>query len=123
MKTETLGTSYLALPDPGPHPGVIVIHEAFGLNDNIRDICGRFAQHGYAALGVDLFAGRSRAMCMARLFVGWIGGTLSDFAVTSLKDAMKELADRPDVDSGRIGAVGFCLGATVTLTWACTDTD
>lgn len=57
MRTEQLGASYLALPaGPGPHPGVVVIHELYGLNDNIRDICGRLAGQGYAALGVDLFA-------------------------------------------------------------------
>ena len=62
MRTESLGTSYLALPDgPAPYPGVVVIHEASGLNDNIRDICRRFAAEGYAALGVDLFEGRNRA--------------------------------------------------------------
>jgi carboxymethylenebutenolidase len=53
MRTEILGTSFLALPDgAGPCPGVVVIHEAFGLNENIRDICRRFAAEGYAALGV-----------------------------------------------------------------------
>ncbi|MGZ8630663.1 MAG: dienelactone hydrolase family protein [Actinomycetota bacterium] len=35
-----------------------MIHEASGLNDNIRDIRGRFAEHGYVALGVDLFRAR-----------------------------------------------------------------
>jgi carboxymethylenebutenolidase len=122
MRTETVGTSYMALPDgAGPHPGVVVIHEVFGLNDNIRDICRRFAEQGYAALGVDLFAGRNRAVCMARLFIGWLAGSLDDFAVISLKGAIKELGARPEVDAGRIGAVGFCLGGTVAITWACTD--
>ena len=41
----------LALPDsPGPHPGVVVLHEAFGLNDDIRRIGRRFADEGYVAL-------------------------------------------------------------------------
>ena len=52
MKADALGPSHLALPDgAGPFPGVVVIHEAFGLNDNIRDNCARFAGEGYAALG------------------------------------------------------------------------
>ena len=64
MRTQSPGSSYLALPHgTGPHPGVVVVHEASGLNDNIRDICGRFAAEGYAALGVDLFEGRNRAVC------------------------------------------------------------
>ena len=77
MRTETLGRSYLTLPDgPGQFPGVVVVHEAFGLNDNIRDVCGRFAAEGYAALGVDLFEGRNRAVCMARMFAGGMAGNL-----------------------------------------------
>ena len=44
MRTEPLGSAYLALPDgPGLHPGLVVVHEAFGLNDNIRDVCRRLA--------------------------------------------------------------------------------
>jgi dienelactone hydrolase len=43
--------SYFAIPEgSGPFPGIIVIHEIFGLNDNIRDITRRFANEGYAAL-------------------------------------------------------------------------
>ena len=46
MKAESLGTSYLAIPEgTGSFPGVVVVHEAFGLNDNIRDICDRLTVH------------------------------------------------------------------------------
>jgi carboxymethylenebutenolidase len=82
MRTESLGTSYLALPDgPAPYPGVVVVHEASGLNDNIRDICRRFAAEGYVALGVDLFEGRNRAACMARMFIGGMAGTSTTMAI------------------------------------------
>jgi carboxymethylenebutenolidase len=122
MRTESLGTAYLALPDgAGPHPGVVVVHEAFGLNDNIRDICRRFAEEGYAALGVDLFEGRNRAVCMARMFAGGMTGNLDYYGVPALKAALGRLADHPGVDAGRLGAVGFCLGGSIILTWACTD--
>jgi carboxymethylenebutenolidase len=122
MKADQLGTSYLALPDgTGPFPGVVVVHEAFGLNDNIRDICARFAGEGYAALGVDLFAGRSRAACMARMFAGMMAGNLEHYGVPALKAALGQLAGRSEVDAGRIGAIGFCLGGSIVLTWACTD--
>jgi len=47
---------YLARPaDASSHAGVVVIHEAGGLGDHIRDVCNRFANIGYVALGVDLF--------------------------------------------------------------------
>ncbi len=89
MRIEPLGTSYLALPDgAGPHPGVVVIHEASGLNDSIRDICRRLAEQGYTALGVDLFAGRNRAVCIARMFIGAMSGDLDYFGVPALKAAL-----------------------------------
>jgi carboxymethylenebutenolidase len=122
MRTESLGSGFLALPaGPGPYPGVVVIHEASGLNDNIGDICGRFAAEGYAALGVDLFEGRNRVVCMARMFVGGMAGNLDYYGVPALKTALGRLASHPDVDAARVGAVGFCLGGSIVLTWACTD--
>jgi len=122
MEIEHLGTSYLARPDgAGPFPGIVVIHEASGLNDNIRGICRRLAAEGYAALGVDLFGGHSRAVCMARMFVGAMKGNLDHYGVPALKTALGQLASLPAVDSTRIGAVGFCLGGSIVLTWACTD--
>jgi carboxymethylenebutenolidase len=122
LRTQMLGASYLVLPEGAlPHPGVVVIHELYGLNDNIRDICHRFAEQEYVALGVDLFAGRNKPICMARIFVDWLAGRLDDFAVADLKVALGQLIDRPEVDNSRVGAVGFCLGGTLALAWACTD--
>jgi len=122
MRTEALGSAYFVMPDGGgPHPGVVVIHEAYGLNDNIRDICRRLGEQGYAALGVDLFAGRSRALCMARMFTSWVTGNLNDSGVAELKAALGQLSQRPEVDANRIGAIGFCMGGFYATTWACTD--
>jgi carboxymethylenebutenolidase len=122
MRTETVHGSFLAVPDgPGPFPGVVVIHEASGLNENIKDICRRFAGEGYVAEGVDLFEGHNRAVCMARMLVGGLAGNLDYYGVPALKAALSALADRPEVDAERIGAVGFCLGGSIVLTWACTD--
>ena len=64
---------------------MVVVHEASGLNDNIRDICGRFAAEGYAALGVDLFEDRNRAVCMARMFTGGMAGNLDYYGVPALR--------------------------------------
>src|SRR6266581_9298064 len=62
---------YLARPEgDGPFPGIVVIHEIFGLNENMKDISRRFAAQGYVALAVDLFAGRNRAICMFRFMAG-----------------------------------------------------
>jgi carboxymethylenebutenolidase len=115
-------TAYLALPEgAGPFPGVVVIHEAFGLNDNIRDIARRFAAEGYAALAVDLFAGRNMAMCMFRFFGGMFLNSLDHAAIRDLKASLTYLENHPNVDANRLGAIGFCMGGGFAVSWACTD--
>jgi carboxymethylenebutenolidase len=121
-RSELKGGGYLALPDEsGPHPGVVVIHEAYGLNDNIKDIAGRFADQGYAALAVDLFGDRNKAICMARFMAGMLAGSVQRFGIADLKAALTHLAAMPDVDPQRIGAIGFCMGGSFAIAWACTD--
>src|SRR5512135_493179 len=114
--------AYLATPErPGPHPAVVVIHEIFGLNDNIRDIAQRFATEGYVALAVDLFAGRNRTICMFRFMGGMLLNSLKHQGIKDLKAALTYLTQQPDVDVTRVGAIGFCMGGGFAIGWACTD--
>lgn len=113
---------YLARPEgDGPFPGIVIIHEVFGLTENIKDIARRFAGEGYAALGVDLFAGRNRAVCMARFMGGTFLDSLDHGGIRDLKAALGVLAEQSVVDADRIGAIGFCLGGGFAVAWACTD--
>src|SRR6266851_534730 len=121
-RADLKGGGYAAQPDgDGPHPGVVVIHEAYGLNDNIKDITRRFAENGYAALAVDLFTDRNRAICMARYMTGMLIGSVERAGISDLKAALTHLAVTPGVDPQRIGAIGFCMGGGFALAWACTD--
>ena len=113
---------FLALPDAGRRlPGVVVIHEAYGLNDGIKEITRRFAGEGYVALAVDLFAGRNRAICMARFMAGMLRGSVDRFGIGDLKQALSYLMALPEVDPDRVGAIGFCMGGAFAIAWACTD--
>jgi carboxymethylenebutenolidase len=113
---------YLARPEgDGPFPAVVVIHEILGLNENIKDIARRFAAQGYAALAVDLFAGRNRVVCMFRFFGGLLFNSLENSGIRDLKAALTFLAAQPGVDGARIGAVGYCMGGSFAIAWACTD--
>jgi carboxymethylenebutenolidase len=113
---------YLAQPEgPGPYPGMVVIHEVYGLNDNIRAIARRFAGEGYTALAVDLFAGRNRTVCLFRFMSAAMLGRLSYGAIDDLKAALNWLSGLPVVDPARLGAIGFCMGGGFAITWACTD--
>lgn len=114
--------AYYARPEgAGAFPGVVVIHEAFGLNDNIRDVTRRFATAGYAAQAVDLFAGRNRTLCMARFIGQMLSGSTENSTIAELKAALDWLGARSEVDASRLGAIGFCMGGTFAIAWACSD--
>jgi carboxymethylenebutenolidase len=111
---------YLAVPESGggPWPGVVVIHEAFGLNDDIRQKADEFARHGYLALAPDLFGGKSWIRCV-RAAIGQVqAGHGPGFAVLDAASAF--LAARPDC-TGKVGVIGFCLGGGFALMCAPRD--
>jgi len=116
--------AFLARPDrPGKYPGVVVIHEIFGLTENIREIARRFAREGYAALAVDLFSNGARPACLLRIFHGILVQPLKNGVVADLQQALEILQRRPEVDPGRVGVIGFCMGGTYALQLACVDGD
>ncbi|MGF1470185.1 MAG: dienelactone hydrolase family protein [Rubrobacteraceae bacterium] len=115
---------YLALPESaggGPCPGVVVIHEIFGLTDSIRSVADRLAAEGYAALAVDLFAGRNRVVRTARFIDGLLARSLDHEGIRDLKASLGYLAGLPEVDGDRLGALGFSMGGSFASAWACTD--
>jgi carboxymethylenebutenolidase len=117
------GPGYLAVPAagssrPAPWPGVVVIHEAFGLNDDIRKKADQFAEHGYLALAPDLFNGRHWLVCI-RAAIGQLRAR-SGPAFTALEAARGFLAARDDC-SGKTGVIGFCMGGGFALLCAPRD--
>jgi carboxymethylenebutenolidase len=113
--------SFFARPEgTGPFPGIIVIHEIYGVNDNIRKICQEFAEQGYAALAVDLFSNRNRALCMMQIFYGMLLRPLDNSMLADLNSAFDFLKQMAAVDADRIGSVGFCMGGAYALQMAIT---
>ncbi len=113
---------YLARPEGGgPFPSLVLMHEASGLNENMKDIARRFANEGYVALAVDLFAGRNPTVCMVRFMGGQLLNSLNNSAIHDLKAALTFLSEQPGVDDSRLGAVGYCMGGSFVIAWACTD--
>lgn len=115
-------TGFFARPEgEGPFPGLVIIHEIFGLTDNIKKWAQRFAEAGYAALAVDLFAGRNRTICMFSMISGVAFRSLNHQGIRDLRATLNYLEARPGVDHERMGAVGYCLGGSLAIAWACTD--
>jgi carboxymethylenebutenolidase len=113
--------AYVARPEgtegPGPFPGVLIVHEMFGLNDDIRRIARRFAEAGYVAVAPDLYSHGNKAICLSRVLTdmarGNRGRTLDDIVV-----AREALRRRPDVDPNRVAVAGFCMGGGFALVLA-----
>ena len=104
---------YLAVPSgAGPWPGVVVIHEALGLTDDIRGKANDFAGRGYLALAPDLFNGRPWIRCIRSAFQQVRAGSGPGFAI--LEAARASLAERPDC-TGKTGVIGFCMGGGFAL--------
>jgi carboxymethylenebutenolidase len=110
---ETIG-GFLALPDkPGPHPGLIVVHEWWGLNDWVKEQTVKLASEGYVVLAVDLYRGKtatdpSDAHELMR-------GLPQDRAISDMQAAFEYMRTRKDVKVDHIGVVGWCMGGGLAL--------
>jgi carboxymethylenebutenolidase len=107
-------TAYLARPDgPGPHPAVVVIHDAMGLRPDTRNQADWLAAHGYLAVAPDLFGeGRTIARCLRdaiRDYATWEGAVFDD--IEAVRDWARSRADA----SGRVGVIGYCFGGGFAL--------
>ena len=109
--------AYAAPSGSQKRPGVIAIHEIFGLNDDIRRITGKIADLGYAAIAPDLYdRDGARLICIARTLMTLNRGEGDAFK--DLDAARKFLQQQPGVDSARIGVIGFCMGGGFALMFA-----
>jgi carboxymethylenebutenolidase len=114
-------SAYLVKPAADAAPGVIIIHEIFGLTESIRETARRFSAEGYAALAVDLFSSANRALCILRIMHGMLIRPLQNGVVGDLQAAFDYLQHRPGVDSRHIGVIGFCMGGSYALQLACVN--
>jgi carboxymethylenebutenolidase len=117
--------AFCAVPDGGSGPGILLFQEVFGINDNMRGLAERLAERGYVVLVPDMFwrierrferkdeSGMADAFAVMQQF---------DFA-TALGDIQSthaHLLSMPEC-SGKVGAVGFCLGGALAFAAATTS--
>ena len=110
----TLHTELFVPRGGGSFPGVVVLHESFGLNDDIRRIARRFADAGYAALAPDLYSRGTRIVCLSRVMVDMARRAISR-EIADIVAAREALARRDEVDVDRIAVAGFCQGGGFAL--------
>lgn len=96
----------------GSWPGVVIVHDAFGLTEDTRNVARRFAAKGYVALAPDLYTRGGVRKCVAGTFRALLGQ--SGVAIDDLLAARDFLAGHERV-SGKVGIVGFCMGGGFAL--------
>jgi carboxymethylenebutenolidase len=117
--------AYMVEPEQLPAPGIILLQEIFGVNAFVRRVAQEFARDGYVAIAPDLFwrqeagvqldsdndADRARALALAQ--------TLDpSLALADAGLALNYLRVRPRICSGKVGAIGFCLGGKLSYLMA-----
>ena len=111
---------FFAAPEGGPHPGIVVIQEVFGINDHIQNVTQRLAEAGYTCIAPDLFW---------RAQPGFTSGYSPEEIETAIamrqriddsqaaediRAAMQVLISRPESRGIKTGVVGFCWGGLMT---------
>ncbi|HUR34789.1 MAG TPA: dienelactone hydrolase family protein [Vicinamibacterales bacterium] len=112
--------AYRTAPDgTGQLPALLVIQEAFGVNNHIRNVCRRLSAHGYVALAPELFHRTGRGVDLGYTDMSQVmphftkltnSGILMD-----VQAGLAALHADPRVDPARIGVVGFCVGGLATF--------
>jgi carboxymethylenebutenolidase len=111
MQVGEANRVYLAAPDSGSGPGVLVLHAWWGLTPIFTDVCDRLAAAGFVALAPSLYAGDATATTIAE------AETLRDTheeageAEPVARAAVEQLLGLPEVIGTQIGVIGFSLGA------------
>jgi carboxymethylenebutenolidase len=107
---------FLARPEaPGKYPGVVMIHEWWGLNDNMKEMATQMASEGYVVLAADLYNGQvASESSQAQPLAAQVRGN-PDAAVQNLKGAVGYLRGHDSVDASSIGALGWCFGGGFSL--------
>lgn len=108
--------------DKKAHPGLIIIHEIFGVNEHIKDLCRRFARQSFVVYAPDLFAcspilpkDRNDLEGMRTVWAA----IPDDQLIGDLQAVFSELRANKGVKPDSIGAIGYCMGGAIAFMFAC----
>jgi carboxymethylenebutenolidase len=113
-------SGYMARPlGPGPYPGVIVIHEVFGLVEHTRELVRKFAAGGFVCIAPNLYHREGPGDAEEVLIkVRGMGGAPDARVIADLEGAVTALRSVLSFN-GKIGCIGHCSGGRQTLMFAC----
>src|SRR3954470_13505772 len=109
-------TGYLATPASGKGPGVIVIQEWWGLNDQVKGVADLFAKEGFVALAPDFYHGKGARIGepdeAQKLMMEFFK---SADAAKDARGAAEYLTANAAVTSKKVGTIGFCMGGYLAI--------
>jgi len=116
ISVGTEGRGYLVKPSgPGPHPGILVCQEWWGLDSGIKDMADRLGAAGFVALAPDLYHGALAAHDEMDKAAELMRRLPPERAGRDMSAAVDFLAGHPAVSSKSIGVVGFCMGGMLAF--------
>ena len=111
-----MGSGYLATPTAGSGPGVIVIQEWWGLNDQVKGVADMFAREGFVALAPDFYHGKGANIGepdqAQKLMMEFFK---SSDAAKDARGAAEFLTSNTAVTSRKVGTIGFCMGGYLAI--------
>jgi len=113
-----MAQGYLASPEGGSGPGVIVVQEWWGLDSGIKEMADRLAAAGFVALAPDLFRGELAGHTEMDKAGELMTAMPADRAARDMSGAVDFLADHDSTTGDGIGVVGFCMGGLLTFVLA-----
>lgn len=106
-------SGYLALPEKGAGPGVLVLHAWWGLNEFFKTLCDQLAREGFVALAPDLYDGAVAATIdEAKQMIGQLN---FEEAIATVLASTDHLRQHPAVRGAGVGVIGFSMGGAYAL--------
>lgn len=113
MPTEDVELGYLAHPKDCPQPGVVMIHDVWGLSEHTRDLARRLAGEGFSVLAVDLY--RRETEVKIEDAGAWMRALSDPQVLDDIQAARDFLAEHPSAATRQIGVTGFCMGGSYAI--------
>jgi carboxymethylenebutenolidase len=113
--------AYIARPENAPAPAVVVLHEVFGINADIREKCDELAEQGFIGVAPELYWRQELGVDLSvRSESDWQHGLRlnqaydRDGGAMDIKDTAETVAKLPEC-TGKVGLMGYCIGGLMTF--------
>lgn len=113
MDPKRAGTGYLAIPESGSGPGILVLHAWWGLNTFFKELCDRLSAEGFVALAPDLLGGQVATTVEAA--EAQLEVANPDELAHLTRSSLSTLRGMPITPDGPVGVLGFSMGASMAL--------